>query len=105
MTQEAEIDVSDKFACPNGHYLTEIDGQKHALPARECSAYCGMSNKETDKNWLRCKECFYKVCNNCYNCDEDHEIAVIKKNEIHQDIVTSLGGLDDLTCTSCDAEI
>ena len=48
MTQQAEIEVSEKFACPNEHFLTEINGALHALPARECSAYCGMSNKETD---------------------------------------------------------
>ena len=81
----AQIQDSLIFACPNGHPITLIDGQKVPLPYQECMAYCAMSNELNDKDWLRCKECNYKVCWNCTHCGYGHELDVAKVEGQPQD--------------------
>ena len=90
---QAEVGESDKFKCPNGHLLTVIDGKQHALPNQECSAYCGMANRANSQNWLRCKECFYKVCYDCYHCASGHEMQTVNAQEI--------GVTNENCCSSC----
>lgn len=99
-TAIAEIGESSKFSCPNGHKLTIVDGKMHPLPDQECSAYCGMANQQNSKNWLRCRECFYKVCHECFHCGEGHEMSTAKSEDFPDD-----PEFCELLCASCGSEI
>jgi hypothetical protein len=44
-TMHAEIGTSDRFLCPEGHEMQEIDGTIAQLPSNQCSGYCGAENE------------------------------------------------------------
>ena len=67
--------------CPNGHGLMVIDGNRHPLASQECSAYCGMANRENNKDWLCCSECQFKVCHDCYHCANGHDMQSVESEK------------------------
>jgi len=89
---------SEKFKCPNGHRMMIVDGMKHPLPAQECSAYCGMANRLNDNNWLRCRQCFYKVCHNCFHCTGGHEMQSVRVDDVAI-------ALSEAACSSCGNQV
>lgn len=83
--------------CPNGHGLMVIDGSRHPLASQECSAYCGMANRQNDKDWLCCSDCQFKVCHDCFHCASGHEMQSVQSEIFVTD--------DQPVCSSCENEI
>ena len=97
-SQDDNLGESDKFICPNGHFLMIIDGAISPLASQECSAFCGMANTEDNRNWLHCEECNYNVCHDCFHCTEGHELQPIAVADLPQEF-------NELICQSCENEI
>lgn len=78
-TMHAEIGTSDRYLCPEGHDLQEIDGTIASLGSNQCAGPCGSANEVNDMNWFRCKACFYKICFDCTHCDVGlHNLVVVQ---------------------------